>query len=675
MEPQPQQQEHNGIAMGFPSNTAGRLQPQQLAGLQGITGQPSLVNLPPHLRAQIAKQQMIQQQQQATNNPQVMAQAHQAQQQQMQQQHIVQTQHAASQQVNHGTPITNQPALSDLLADQRALKNIDQPFDSSTGGINPLWTASDTPTANTSSSVTNVHVSSSDQPWTLLDTPRQDPSFVEPLGNHSTQLPTNSAATVYGQQIQEQQAIVMEKYIPDHVKAILKGHKKLREQRLPPSQQQLLQSAQTFLDAWPSIIGATDQNTFPENIFYPQTRGVMPVWVKTWGELRAWRDANPSSMPGINAHRILLLQVLDFQEQYLRQQHSRSSNRALSSTTGLSQISEHLQIPSKDVAMSSVEGQGLGNQDSFNDSDPTINMDYLRVPVEDRSMPLSLTDTGSPRPEDVIKPAQSLQTVESNESLFQNQQNIVNERQLNQDFDFNALSDQQIEAAQAQDQTQVASRGNSVDNDRNTQSWRPPSGHAPPPRPASSSSNFEEIQFPRTSPLSQMGVLSDKEDRNENEQLKREQLLKPEDVSKLSFLHDEQREDYRTVLEDLWLQVRTFARGSKAYSWSLIQLKDWSSDLIAQERINRLDSRHRPYRCDIPYCVRFDRTFSTYMDLDKHKLHIHYIYPKITRFLCTVKSCREWSGSLSIDPFKEHIRLYHREENVEYLTRRYVQSF
>ena len=90
-------------------------------------------------------------------------------------------------------------------------------------------------------------------------------------------------------------------------------------QRPGAPQQQRLQVAQNLLQQSPGIITATDNNPFPPNVLNAGIKQSVPPEVKTWAQLKQWATQNPALMPNIDGHKLLLLQVLHFQDQLLKQ--------------------------------------------------------------------------------------------------------------------------------------------------------------------------------------------------------------------------------------------------------------------------------------------------------------------------------------------------------------------
>jgi len=80
------------------------------------------------------------------------------------------------------------------------------------------------------------------------------------------------------------------------------------------NQQARLASANQMLRQSPGIIQATDARPYPPNVLSLQMKANMPPEIKTWGQLKQWATQNPALMPGINMEKLMLLQVLHFQD-------------------------------------------------------------------------------------------------------------------------------------------------------------------------------------------------------------------------------------------------------------------------------------------------------------------------------------------------------------------------
>ncbi|KAI4688746.1 uncharacterized protein J4E84_004676 [Alternaria hordeiaustralica] len=86
-------------------------------------------------------------------------------------------------------------------------------------------------------------------------------------------------------------------------------------QRAPmQSQQQRLQAASNLLRANPGIIHATDPKPFPPNVLNNSIRNSLPPDVRTWQQLKLWAGQNPALVPGVDSQKLLMLQVLHFQD-------------------------------------------------------------------------------------------------------------------------------------------------------------------------------------------------------------------------------------------------------------------------------------------------------------------------------------------------------------------------
>jgi hypothetical protein len=83
---------------------------------------------------------------------------------------------------------------------------------------------------------------------------------------------------------------------------------------VPQSQQQRLQAAQALLTQNPGIIPTTDTKPFPPGVLNDQIRSHLPPEVRTWHDLKQFASRNPALIPGIDVHKLTLLQVLHFQD-------------------------------------------------------------------------------------------------------------------------------------------------------------------------------------------------------------------------------------------------------------------------------------------------------------------------------------------------------------------------
>ncbi|KAK7183250.1 hypothetical protein DPSP01_011806 [Paraphaeosphaeria sporulosa] len=80
-----------------------------------------------------------------------------------------------------------------------------------------------------------------------------------------------------------------------------------------PHQARLLHAQQT-LQQNPGIISMTDNRIFPPSALNAQIRQILPPDVKTWAQLKNWTQQNPNLTPGVDSQKLLLLQVLHFQD-------------------------------------------------------------------------------------------------------------------------------------------------------------------------------------------------------------------------------------------------------------------------------------------------------------------------------------------------------------------------
>ncbi|KAF2450060.1 hypothetical protein P171DRAFT_351593 [Karstenula rhodostoma CBS 690.94] len=80
-----------------------------------------------------------------------------------------------------------------------------------------------------------------------------------------------------------------------------------------PHQARLLHAQQT-LQQNPGIISMTDNRIFPPSALNAQIRQTLPPDVKTWAQLKSWTQQNPNLAPGVDSQKLLLLQVLHFQD-------------------------------------------------------------------------------------------------------------------------------------------------------------------------------------------------------------------------------------------------------------------------------------------------------------------------------------------------------------------------
>ncbi|CAA9958889.1 hypothetical protein CFE70_002407 [Pyrenophora teres f. teres 0-1] len=100
------------------------------------------------------------------------------------------------------------------------------------------------------------------------------------------------------------------------------------------NQQQRLQAASNLLRANPGIIHATDPKPFPPNVLNAQIRQSLPQEVRTWQQLKLWASQNPNLVPGVDNQKLLMLQVLHFQDM-MRQSNAPGAQPPLQGGQGL----------------------------------------------------------------------------------------------------------------------------------------------------------------------------------------------------------------------------------------------------------------------------------------------------------------------------------------------------
>ncbi|KAF1999742.1 hypothetical protein P154DRAFT_436287 [Amniculicola lignicola CBS 123094] len=79
---------------------------------------------------------------------------------------------------------------------------------------------------------------------------------------------------------------------------------------------QRLAAAHAMLQQNPGIITNMDDKPFLSNILNPQVRTNLPQEVKTWAQLKQWASNNPGMMSQQETQKLLLFQVLQFQEAF-----------------------------------------------------------------------------------------------------------------------------------------------------------------------------------------------------------------------------------------------------------------------------------------------------------------------------------------------------------------------
>jgi hypothetical protein len=91
--------------------------------------------------------------------------------------------------------------------------------------------------------------------------------------------------------------------------------------RSPQNNQQRLSAAIQILRQNPGITNATDDRLYPQNVLNNQVRANVPLGVKSWRQLKLWASQNPALLPGVSMDKLVLLQVLHYQD-LLKQQNS-----------------------------------------------------------------------------------------------------------------------------------------------------------------------------------------------------------------------------------------------------------------------------------------------------------------------------------------------------------------
>jgi hypothetical protein len=80
-----------------------------------------------------------------------------------------------------------------------------------------------------------------------------------------------------------------------------------------PHQARLLHAQQT-LQQNPGIISIIDNRGFPPHALNAQIRQTLPPEIKTWAQLKSWTLQNPNLTPSVDIQKLMLLQVLHFQD-------------------------------------------------------------------------------------------------------------------------------------------------------------------------------------------------------------------------------------------------------------------------------------------------------------------------------------------------------------------------
>ncbi|KAJ4993670.1 hypothetical protein SVAN01_00724 [Stagonosporopsis vannaccii] len=90
---------------------------------------------------------------------------------------------------------------------------------------------------------------------------------------------------------------------------------------------QRIMAAQALLQSNPGIIANTDGRPFPPEVVGPQVRQNLPADVKSWGQLKQWAQQNPAILPPTETQKLLMLQVIHFQNMLQRQQQQQQQQQ------------------------------------------------------------------------------------------------------------------------------------------------------------------------------------------------------------------------------------------------------------------------------------------------------------------------------------------------------------
>jgi hypothetical protein len=89
-----------------------------------------------------------------------------------------------------------------------------------------------------------------------------------------------------------------------------------------PQGEQRLHNLLALLQQSPGIITATDDKLFPPNVLNAQIEQSLRTDIKTWAQVKHWAGQNPALIPNIDGNKFVLLQVLHFQDQLIKQKAS-----------------------------------------------------------------------------------------------------------------------------------------------------------------------------------------------------------------------------------------------------------------------------------------------------------------------------------------------------------------
>jgi hypothetical protein len=92
---------------------------------------------------------------------------------------------------------------------------------------------------------------------------------------------------------------------------------------------QRVMAAQTLLQSNPGIISNTDARPFPPEVVGPHVRQNLPPDVKSWGQLKQWAQQNPAILPPSETQKLLMLQVIHFQNMLQRQQQQQQQQQPM----------------------------------------------------------------------------------------------------------------------------------------------------------------------------------------------------------------------------------------------------------------------------------------------------------------------------------------------------------
>lgn len=115
-----------------------------------------------------------------------------------------------------------------------------------------------------------------------------------------------------------------------------------------PHQARLMHAQQT-LQQNPGIIGVTDNRPYPPSALNAAIRNMLPQDVKTWAQLKNWVQQNSNLAPGVDNQKLLLLQVLHFQDLMKQQQNGMPGQRPQPPPAGMGPIAPPAQMTPNSV--------------------------------------------------------------------------------------------------------------------------------------------------------------------------------------------------------------------------------------------------------------------------------------------------------------------------------------